>query len=416
MLDTVVIVNDHAFVNGGQAKVAVETALALRARGLKVLFVSGTAGADPRLDASGISVTQIGGYDLLGDPSRFRAAANGAWNIAAARKLRKVISELDPRRSIVHVHGWAKSLSPSIGPVITGSRVPHVYTAHEFFLLCPNGGFFHYRENAICTRRPLGISCLSTNCDPRNARHKAWRVARQALLWSAGAMPRNLKDIIYLTNTQLRAMRPYLPPSIRCHQLPNFVQTLSPVRVKAEENDLYLFVGRLSPEKGGPIVAKAALRAGVSVAFAGEGQDRDCISAANPNALMLGWLEAPQLKQWLQRARCVLFPSLWIETQGLVALEAMEMGVPALVSDRTATAEFVRHGLDGLHVPTGDVQAWATAMEHLKDPEVVRAFSLSSFSAARAALDEDNYMRRLLSIYRVAAESQRAEASERNVA
>src|SRR5687768_5851853 len=109
---TVVVVNDHAFVNGGQAKVAIETALILRLAGFSVYFFSGVGPEDNRLHHAGVHCICLHQHDILTNPARGRAAIDGMWNTAAARTLRGLLSRLDPRTSIVHVHGWAKCLSP----------------------------------------------------------------------------------------------------------------------------------------------------------------------------------------------------------------------------------------------------------------------------------------------------------------
>ena len=414
-MKTAVIVNDYALVNGGQAKIAIDTALALRAERLAVWFFCGVGPVDERLIEAGVECICLDQFDLLGDPNRARSALRGIWNREAAAQLRKLLCRFDPDDTILHVHGWAKSLSPSIGPIVTAGPIPHVYTLHEYTLACPNGGFYDYQQQAICTRRPLGASCLAANCDPRSRAHKAWRVARQAVLWIAGSMPRALRDLIYLSETQIGALRQYLPASARLHHLPNPIAKSTAGRVTAERNDVFLFIGRLSAEKGTEIAAKAAQQAGVKIAFAGEGERRDQILAANPEAQMLGWLAPDALSEWMNRARCLVFPSLVYECLPMSVIEAMQKGLPALVSDRCAASELVRHDVDGLHVATGDVRAWANAMRRLSEPERVERYSRSSLEASHGFLDSESYARRLLAIYQNAAVAQRKERAEKGM-
>jgi glycosyltransferase involved in cell wall biosynthesis len=410
-LQSVIVICDHAFVNGGQAKVAIDTALAMRARGLNVTVFCGVGPVDQRLIDAGVDCVCLGQQDLLGDPNRGRSAMRGLWNREAAASLGALLKNSDPETTIAHVHGWAKSLSPSIGPAIVAGPVPHVYTLHEYFLACPNGGFYDHHEQAICTRRPLGISCLAANCDPRNRAHKAWRVARQAVLWSAGRMPRALRDVIYLTRTQIDAMRRNLPGDVRLHHLPNPIARSEAPRVEAEKNDVFLFIGRLSAEKGAELAAKAAKQAGIRIAFAGEGECREKVAAANPDALMLGWLKPDQLEAWISKARCLVFSSLWYEGLPMSVIEAMQRGLPVLVSDKCAAAELVRHETDGLHVPIGDELSWTAAMRLMASPDRVARYSKSCHIVSRGFLDPQSYCSRLLEIYGEAAAAQAAERS-----
>jgi glycosyltransferase involved in cell wall biosynthesis len=403
---SVIIVCDHAYVNGGQAKVAIDTALVLHERGLEVTVFSGVGPVDQRLIDAGIECICLNQPDLLGDTNRARSAVRGLWNATASAELRKLLARFDPETTIVHVHGWAKSLSPSIGPVVTSGAIPLVYTLHEFFLACPNGGFYDHHQQSICTRTPLGLSCLAANCDPRNRAHKAWRVARQAVLWTAGAMPRHLKDVIYLTDTQVNAVRKYLPTGARLHHLPNPIARTVEARARAEDNDVFLFVGRLSAEKGAELAARAAREARVRIAFAGEGECRDRIKSANSDAEMLGWLKPDQLNALINKARCLVFSSLWYEGMPMSVIEAMQRGLPVLVADRSAAAEFVRHDIDGLHVEMGNLAAWIEGMNLMKEPERVERYSQSSFEAASRFMDPETYANSLMAIYHKASVAQ----------
>ena len=55
----------------------------------------------------------------------------------------------------------------------------------------------------------------------------------------------------------------------------------------------------------------------------------------------------------------VVVPSIWWENSPMVIQEAFTCGRPLLVSDIGGMREKVRDGIDGLHVPAGNVLAWA---------------------------------------------------------
>jgi len=401
---SVIVLNDFGWVNGGQSKVAIDSALQLKSSGLDVCFVAGRGPVDERLVGQGVECHVVGEHDILSDPSRTRAALTGIWNRSAARVLRTCLAARDPNSTVIHVHGWAKALSPSIGPVVTQSDAAHVYTLHEYFLACPNGGFYDYQAGRICSRRALSGACLATNCDPRAAKHKIWRVARQAVLWSAGRMPSGLRELIYLAPEQRDIMRPYVSPEARWPYPPNPPGVQPPQRVAAENNRTFLFVGRLSPEKGGSVVARAAAIAGVPIAFCGEGEEREAILRANPDAQMLGWLTQEDLTERMRNARCLVFPSLWYETYGLVVADALRLGLPVLASSSSVAASLVEQGRSGDLVPAGDVDAWAAAMRRLQSSALAAAYSDRAFETGRRLPGQSEYTARLIDIYRSAIE------------
>ena len=221
-------------------------------------------------------------------------------------------------------------------------------------------------------------------------------------------MPSGLRELIYLAPEQLEIMRPYVPAEARWHYLPNPAGAQPPQRVASEDNDTFLFVGRLSPEKGGSIVARAAAIAGVPIAFCGDGEERDAILKANPNAQMLGWLTQEELGERMRHARCLVFPSLWYETYGLVVADALRVGLPVLVSRSSVAASLVEQGISGELIQTGDVESWAAAMRRLQSNELVASYSNAAFKSGTRLSGHTAYTAKLIDIYRSAIERKHA--------
>ncbi|SOH95435.1 Glycosyl transferase 4-like domain-containing protein [Monaibacterium marinum] len=359
--ENVVLVSDFANINGGQAKVAIDTAVLLADAGINVHFFAAVGMPDAALSHPRIAVEVLGQHDILAEPNRIKATYTGIWNRAAAAALRACLLRFDPSNTVMHCHGYAKALSPAIGPLMTDGPLPCVYTMHEYFLACPNGGFYDYQKGAICHRRALGVGCLTTHCDVRHPAHKIWRVLRQGATIGPGRIPRRLKDVIYISQTQRRIMAPYLADSTRLHYVPNPVAPPDLPPVDFTGNDLFLFIGRLNPEKGGLVFARAARAAGVKAVFVGDGPEAQAIRAANPDAHITGWQTPAQVQDWIGRAHALVFPSLWSETFGLVAYEAIGRGVPVICGDWNAAQEGVEDGVTGIvyHHPTVDALARA---------------------------------------------------------
>lgn len=391
----VLIVGDYAALTGGQAKVAIDSARLLADAGLGVTFFAAVGPPDPALRHPGIDVRCLGQSDLLGDPSRLRASLRGIWNGAAADALRRLAGRFDPARTVLHAHGFAKALSPAVGPVLTRGPLRTVFTLHEYFLACPNGGFFDYRRGEICREVPLGRGCLARNCDARHPAHKAWRVTRQAALHRAGDLPRGLRDVIYLSRTQRRVLAPHVPAGVRWHHVPNPVDRSSGPRVNARANGDFVFVGRLAPEKGPALFAAAARAAGVRAVFVGDGPERAAVRAANPEAKITGWRDRAGVAAALRRARALVFPSLWHECQPLAPQEAVALGVPVIAGAWTAAAEALRPNRTGLVVERPTVEAFTGAIASLKGEH-----PLFEAIAAEPPPPRDDHAERLVAVYR----------------
>jgi glycosyltransferase involved in cell wall biosynthesis len=72
--------------------------------------------------------------------------------------------------------------------------------------------------------------------------------------------------------------------------------------------------------------------------------------------------EVPKL---INDSAWVVVPSLWWENAPLVINEAFSQGRPVLCSNIGGMAESVRNGIDGVHVPAGDRNAWSDAFQRL---------------------------------------------------
>jgi len=263
---------------------------------------------------------------------------------------------------------------------------------HEYFLACPNGGFFDYRRNEICTRRALGAACLSTNCDSRRALHKAWRVARGVVARGPGALPRGLRDVICISDIQSRIMSPYLPDRCQVHCVSNPVAVHGP-QVNALTQDHYLFVGRLSPEKGAVQFAQAARRLGLQAVFVGDGPERAAVQDANPDAVITGWLAPADVQVHLGRSRALVFPSLWYECQPLVPIEALLRGVPVVAGAWGAAAEVIEDGQNGIIYDAPTVDSLCTALDRVRQIGSFDATELVQMTAPQT------HLTRLLEIY-----------------
>lgn len=376
---TVVICIDHASVTGGQAKVAFDSARGLRAAGHRPIIFAAAGPVSDELAASGIEIVCLGQADLLGNRSKIMGAAQGIWNFAAERALRDLLATLPRERTIVHVHGWAKALSPSIARPIAESKLPAVYTIHEYFLFCPNGGFYNYKNHSVCSLEPLSTQCWATNCDSRNYPRKLWRNVRLTIAQRVAGLQDIFSDFVCISNLQRDIVLPFLPAHARVHSISNPISAgnlgLKPEPASGD----FVFVGRLSPEKGCFVFAEAARQAGIAPVFVGDGPIADELRAKYPEAKITGWQKPHDARAAMRHARALVFPSLWYEGQPLTVLEAKAMGTPVIVSDVCAGREAIEDGVSGLWFRSGDSEQLARMLRRLQDDETVSALSEAAY-------------------------------------
>jgi glycosyltransferase involved in cell wall biosynthesis len=361
-----VVLNDYASPTGGSTAVALAAATELAARGVPVTWFSCVGPVAPRLrDDPGIAVVCLDQPDIGRNPRRGRAFVDGWRNARAVRSLQAVLACKSPASTVVHAHTWSQALSPFVLAAVRQRGFRLVLTLHDYFAACPNGQFFVYPAQQVCERRPLSAACWRCNCDRRNFGHKLWRNARAAIqhrLLRASARP---SCFIGVSAFSLNRLRPHLPPAVPTRVIRNPVACVRDEPAPVAANREFLFIGRFEAEKGALLFARAVRAAGVPAAFVGDGSLRAELLALCPHARFTGWLAPAETRRELRRARALVFPSLWAETFGLAAAEAVAAGVPVIVSDHCAVIDFVAHRVNGLHFAHGSAPALAAQLQAL---------------------------------------------------
>jgi glycosyltransferase involved in cell wall biosynthesis len=365
----IVILNDNATVTGGGGKVALGSAKGLARRGHKVSVFTAVGPIAPDLSGvKGLEVICTGQQEILTDPNRLRAVVQGYWNKKTGTELSRLLSTLNPSETVVHLHTWGKALTSSVIRTTLDAGFPLVCTLHDYALACPTGGLFNHRSQTICGLRPMSMQCLATNCDTRNYGHKLWRFGRELVQLGPGRLPSGIRHFIVLSGLSEGVMRPFLPAGATFHYVANFTEAEPAPAVPVEHNERFVFVGRLVREKGPHLFAEAARRLGVPAVFIGDGEFRQQVSRLCPDAVITGWVGSHEVAAQMERARALVFPSLWYEVQPLVILEAAARGIPAIVPDTSAARELIVHGETGLLFRGGDADSLAAAMQTINDP------------------------------------------------
>lgn len=397
----IIVLNDYGFVNGGAAQVAIASLHALAVAGVDVTFVSSVGPVDPAINRNLVKVVNFGFYDLLNNPSRVDAAIRGIWNSSAEACFDDVLEEFDQTNTIIHLHGWVKSLSSSVVHVAIKRGFKVVCTLHDYFSVCPNGGLYNYKQKKLCDLEPMSIACITSNCDSRNYGQKLWRVARQVVQNRLGHIPDGIKYFISVSNYSELLLRPWLPSTSEFFHVRNPIEIAKINPPDVGSNQSFTFIGRLSPEKGGSLFATAALLAGVRSVFVGFGDEDKNIRVVNPDAEFRGWQDRAGVIRAIQSSRAIVFPSLLHETQGMVVLEAAALGVPAIVSDGCAATDAIVDGETGLLFRAGDPGDLSAKLTLLQNnPQLARSLGNKAYDLYWSnPCMIDNHAKELISCY-----------------
>ncbi|QEL21834.1 glycosyltransferase family 4 protein [Bosea sp. F3-2] len=373
-----VIISDFGSVNGGAAKVAIESARGLAEAGVEIVFACAIGPVSDRLDHPLISVERFAGEDIWQVGSKLAAARQGIWNARAHTFLSELLARQPRGETLVHLHQWTKAFSPAAIAAAGESGLPVAITMHDYFSFCPVGGYFDFRANAPCRLKPMSVDCITSNCDRASYVHKLVRVARQ---WRSDEAMRKLSAplFIHVSDFARSFAEPFLPKQARHAVVENMMEAQKRRPAQVANNRHALFLGRFTQEKAGDILAQAAADAGMPALFVGEGPLAAEIARINPQAEIRGWVPAEQVFDEIAQARCLVLPSLWYEPGPLVIAEARSLGVPVVLARTTGPASWVDDGEDGILVDGGDAAGLAAALSRLKDDALAQAMGAAAY-------------------------------------
>jgi glycosyltransferase involved in cell wall biosynthesis len=301
---------------------------------------------------------------------KIKLAINTTWSWSAYHTMQEKIREHSPE--IVHVHNFMPLLSPSIFYACQSMRVPVIQTLHNYRLGCPLS--YYSREGKICElcRERSLLESIRLKCY-HNSRLETASIAimlqvhRWLLTWQ-----RAVDGFIVLSDFQHHKMKELGIPEKKMYLKPNFVERAEITTQPYEFGSYYLYVGRLTEEKGIHLLLESyqLSKSKYSLIIVGDGELKDVVISAtrdNPMIQYIGTQTPLEVKQWMSNAIALLFPSLWYECLPMTILEAYCCSLPVVSTDVGVMPDMVKSHKTGLIVspplPTAMAEAisWVEA-------------------------------------------------------
>jgi glycosyltransferase involved in cell wall biosynthesis len=285
--------------------------------------------------------------------SRLGAAVGCIFNVRAFFRTLKAIQQFSP--DVLHVHNLFPLASPSILVAAKLLRVPVVMTVHNYRMICANAVL--YRDNEVCQRcihQTWPLDAVRFACYQNSKLRTAALVLMQSIHKILGtwhhcvsryiALSQYEKNMLVCSSVALKAEAVEVKPNFAIP--PNH-------NGNSEESAYFLFIGRLSEEKGISSLLEAFINTNLPLKIIGTGPlesfAREKI-AASPNIELLGFLDKQQIYEYLRKSIALIFPSVLPETFGLSIVEAFSAKVPVITTNIGGPAEIVQDGVNGLQV------------------------------------------------------------------
>lgn len=359
----VLLVNKFFYIKGGAETVYFQEYDRLKAAGVEVMTFSMQHENNFPSDYAAYFVDNVDYHQRSGVVGAIKTAVNFIHNSQACKKLRALLHQEKP--DIVHFHNIYHQLTPSLISVARECGCKTVLTAHDYKMICPS--YTMLRDGNVCDACVTGsvFNAFKYRCQQGSA-SKSLLLSLEAG-WQAIARHYQQLDAIISPSEFLRGQLLRKLPHSRIDVIVNGINDDLPL--DADEDDGYfLFIGRLSREKGVATLARAhqRMKNNMLLKIVGNGPLYDELVAQFPDAEFLGYKQqGEELNRLIKRARAVVVPSEYYENCSMSVLESMAFAKPVVGGRIGGIPEQIRDKVDGILFEPGNVQALAEILDYL---------------------------------------------------
>ncbi|MDD3014114.1 MAG: glycosyltransferase family 4 protein [Candidatus Gastranaerophilales bacterium] len=302
---------------------------------------------------------------------RTKALFKILYNLDAMHKFSQLLDYTKP--DLIWGFGIHRHISPSIFIEAQNRSIPVIHRLSDYSLICPDSRLIKGDGSNCC-------ELLCSNNSYLNA--IKYKCVRQTKGLSSGKNPSLLASIVgatemYLHNKfklYINNVDKFIAPSKflmktvikggipekKITHIPIFIDT-GKYRPEYISQPYMAYVGRLSCEKGLPILLEAMSRLKHHKLFIiGDGPERSKLEQIKEqknlvNVKFLGSMFDEQLNRIIRNSRLVVVPSTWYENSPHVILEAFALGKPVLGARIGGIPEYIEEGISGMLYEYNDV-------------------------------------------------------------
>ncbi len=281
------------------------------------------------------------------------------YNKEAQEKLQELINQEKPE--IAHIHNVYHYLTPAIFHTLKENNIPIVYKLSDYKAICPNYKLFNKGQVCEKCKGKKYYHCFLNRCIKKSLAfsfvgmleayaHKFKKSYEQIDLFLAPSDFMKNKCIEFgISSKKIKVLRNTM--------------TVKNLKLKQEpkEKNYFLYLGRLSEEKGVETLIRAVKNLKKNGALnnnflyiAGQGPEEKKLKklvrklSLEYEIKFLGGVYGFKRNQIIANAKFVVLPSTWYDNSPNVISEAGLLGRPLIVSDQGGSKEMVLDKKSGL--------------------------------------------------------------------
>ena len=300
---------------------------------------------------------------------------------------------------VIPVHNFFPLFSPSIYDVAKRFNIPVVQTLHNYRISCPGALFL--RSGKVCEK------CIGGNFT-YSIIHKCYKgsyfgsmslaaldfVHKRIDTWN-----KKIDRIICLTEFSKKKFVQFGLKESKIRVKPNFVDISADYDNSMLRDNVGLFVGRISYEKGIELLLKVHDKLNGKVIIVGDGPLIEKLKGLN-NFIVLGSKTSQEVYCLMSKASFLIFPSIWYEGFPMTIVESFAHKLPVVASKLGAMEEIVSNQNTGLHFDVNNLDDMVTRVNWAFDNYLeMRAYGENAYMEYQNRFTSDINYQTLVSIY-----------------
>ena len=286
--------------------------------------------------------------------------AIGMFNSKLIKKeLSDVIYEFKPK--IVHISNIFPLISQAVYTLCRRSNLPIVQSIHNYRYLCPKATLYRNGSTCeLCVKKNFFYPAIKYGCYHNS--HLA------SLIFSTSYVYHQTKNLLNLVDKfifpAMFARNYYVKylniPINKTKVIPNFVEDITCDNKSTKKGNYFLYVGRLSEEKGILNLLEIFSRLPeLRLIIIGDGSLKEKVKNYTKfkNISYLGYLSREKLYSYMKRALFTIIPSAPLYDFGpLVLMESYANGTPVIAPRSGVFVERIIDGKTGIFYDSNDFE------------------------------------------------------------
>lgn len=394
----ILLVNKFHYLKGGSEKYYFELAELLKEHGHTVAFFSMKNAKNIKTGEKEYFVEKID----LNSGSKLKAL-DVIYSKDNKKLMEKALEEFEP--DIVHLNNFQRQLSASIIKPIKKRKIPIVFTAHDLQAICPNISMLDGGNNICekCIGRNYN-NCIKKKC-VKDSKLKSILGAIEAHYYKSKKIyDKKIDSIITPSYFYKEKLVEDGIPQNKIEALHNFID-VNLYNLKTENEEYALYIGRITKEKGIFNLIEAFRKIEVKKLYiAGEGPEKDKVkqyiedNKLNDKIILLGFLNAEEVKEKIRKCSFVVVPSIWYENCPYSVLETLAIGKPIIGANIAGIPELVKDNETGMLFNNTE-ELYEKMKTLFENKELVETLGKNAKEFAIKEFSKEQYYNKIYNIY-----------------